>query len=410
MFTILYNTLLESSPYVVLGFLIAGIMRYWVPPSVLRHQLGGQSPGALFKSVGIGCVLPLCSCGTIPLGIGLFRSGASVGNMLAFMTSTPILSPVLVALSLKLLGVKLTLTLLVASIAGALIMGGIGNRLFQGVRNERSGRSPERTYTPEKSTGTNGSGTGKSGNRGRAVSTLRWSFFELGADVSVDIAIGLGIASLLMAVLPLEWISRWLGQQDLLTLVYVVLMGIPVYACSIPSIAVVQGLLLLGATPGAAIAYMIAGPATNLGELNAIRRSMGGRPAAYYAGILVLMALLAGTVTDRFIFPDYQYHAFRIQGELVVRQCCVPMIFGEGVDTTLFTRAIPAWFYPFGILLGIIMAFGVYKKLRGFLINPCSTCTWKSYGMDGYCGSKCHVRRKYEFFRSVLRRIPASPG
>ena len=121
--------------------------------------------------------------------------------------------------------------------------------------------------------------------------TLKWSFFELGPDVSVDITIGLSLAALLLTFLPMEWISSWLGHQDIYTLFYVILLGIPVYACSIPSIPVVQGLLLLGATPGAAVAYMIAGPATNLGELNAIRNSMGLKTALYYAFALVVLAL-----------------------------------------------------------------------------------------------------------------------
>jgi uncharacterized membrane protein YraQ (UPF0718 family) len=129
--TILYNTLLESAPYIVLGFLIAGIIRFWVPSNVLQNHLGGRTPSALLKSVGVGCILPLCSCGTIPLGIGLFKSGAAIGNMLAFMTSTPILSPVLITISLKLLGWKLTVTLVLAAIIGSFFTGFVGNRLFK---------------------------------------------------------------------------------------------------------------------------------------------------------------------------------------------------------------------------------------------------------------------------------------
>lgn len=391
MITILFNTLLESAPYVILGFFIAGIIRVWVPNDVLHRHIGGHNTSHLFKSVGIGCVLPLCSCGTIPLGIGMFRSGAAIGNMLAFMTSTPILSPVLIIISLKLLGVKLTVALVVTAVIGSLFTGLVGNRLFKNgggnsCKNETRKFSPVRKSSSEKS-------------NGKIWETLRWSFTELGADVSIDILIGLGIASILLAVLPLEWISSWLGQQDITTLLYVILLGIPVYACSIPSIAVVQGLLLLGATPGAAIAYMIAGPATNLGELNAIRKSMGLRPALFYALALITTALLAGLVTDQFIFPDYQYHAYRVQGELVVQQCCVPLIFGDRIGDPSATYMIPVWHWPFGVMLAAIIIFGTIKKLRYFFINPCKTCNWKTYGEGGTCGSKCHIRRKYEFLR-----------
>jgi len=390
MILVLVNTLLESAPYIVLGFLIAGIIRYQVPRRSLQYHLGGSRKSSLFKSVGIGCLLPMCSCGTIPLGIGMYRNGASTGNMLAFMTSTPVLSPVLVIISLQFLGVKITLVLLAAAISGAMITGYLGNHFF------RNGRSPKReaeiNFQDEKS-------LKEPGNKITRI--LNWSFLKLGADVSVDILIGLTIASLLLTVLPLDWISTWLGQQKLSTLLYVILLGIPVYACSIPSIPVVQGLLLLGVTPGAAIAYLVAGPATNLGELNAIRKSMGLKPALFYMIMLVFMAVSAGLITDQLIFPDYQYHAYRMQGELVVQQCCVPLIFGDSIGGIQAGITAPAWHVPFGLILfGVLMA-GIYKKTKFFFINPCSVCSWKTYSSSNRCGSRCHVRRKYEFFRKI---------
>lgn len=385
----LLNTLLESAPYVVLGFIIAGILKFYVPQNILQKHLGARTSSALVKSVGIGSILPLCSCGTIPLGIGLYRSGAAIGNILAFMTSTPILSPVLVALALSFLGVKLTVTFVLTAIIGAYAIGFVGNRVLKNVYKQWQSDSCEKQY--------NKSTIEKEQPKSKLSQTLKWSFFDLGADVSVDVTIGLGIAALLLTFLPMEWISSWLGQQDIYTLFYVILLGIPVYACSIPSIPVVQGLLLLGATPGAAVAYMIAGPATNLGELNAIRNSMGLKTAVYYTIALVVLALAGGLVTDQLVFPDYQYHAYRVQGELVVQQCCVPLIFGQGVGTTGVSAQIPAWHWPFGIALFGIIIYGVYIKLKHFVVIPCKTCIWKAYGQDGFCGSKCHVRRKYDF-------------
>ena len=391
----LFNTLLESAPYVVLGFIIAGIMRFWVPQNVLQKHLGGKSSGSLIKSVGVGSILPLCSCGTIPLGVGLFKSGAAVGNMLAFMTSTPVLSPVLVALSLSLLGVKLTVTLVIAAILGAYLIGFTGNRLFKDTKDSSQRINCKNNYEQGNES--------KKQPKSKLTQTLKWSFFELGSDVSVDITIGLSIAALLLTFLPVEWISTWLGQQDVYTLFYVILLGIPVYACSIPSVAVVQGLLLLGATPGAAIAYMIAGSATNLGELNAIRNSMGIKPAFFYALSLVVLALTAGLITDQLVFPDYQYHAFRVRGELVVQQCCVPLIFGEGIGTLGAGPQIPVWHWPFGIILFVIIIYGIYVKTRHLFVNPCKTCTWRAYGKDGFCGSKCHVRQKYDYIGALHR-------
>ena len=395
MFKILLNTLLESAPFVILGFLIAGAVKSWVPHATLKKHLAGHGLPPLFKSVGVGCVLPLCSCGTIPLGLGLYRCGAAVGSVLAFMTSAPVLSPVLVLLSLRLLGNRLTLVLLGAAVLGSFIIGLLGNRIF-GVEHNDHNADLKMCGDCDCSD--------SSFSFAKIRKMLRWSFFDLGAEVSVDIVIGLLLASLLLSVLPLEWISSWLGHQKLSTLLYVIILGLPVYACSLPSIPVVQGLLLLGATPGAGVAYLIAGPATNLGELNAIRHAMGWKKAVYYALMLLLVALAAGFFTDYFVFPDYQYHAYRQQGELVVSQCCVPLMFGDAMgDQIVGNVSSPLWHWPFGILLTLIIVYGVVVKVKYFFINPCLGCTRIEY-MNGSCGGKCHVRRKYDFLKRIARR------
>jgi len=390
------TTMLEASPYIVLGLFIAGLIRVWVPNDYLRKHLSGGGQKTLLKSVGIGACLPLCSCGTIPLGLGLHRSGAGKGNILAFMTSAPILSPVLLMLAYRLLGWKLAATILLSSLAGSYLIGLVGKRVLPDLRNRHK-------------CGFDGCGFAARERRpislaGRCIETLRWSFLDLGADVGVDIAIGLGLAAVIMTILPMEWISSWLGKQQLMTLVYVIALGIPVYACSIPSIPIVQGLLLLGATPGAAVAYLIAGPATNLGELNAIRKEMGWRSSLFYAIALILVALAAGMIADQLVFSDYSYYAYRDEGELIVEQCCVPLIFGETVGVSSAEAYIPPWHLPFAVILASTIFYGLLKKLKYFFINPCKECTWSGYGSDGTCGSKCHVRRKYEFLRRILRK------
>ncbi|MDD2601314.1 MAG: permease [Kiritimatiellae bacterium] len=396
MLKILFNTLLESAPYIVLGFLIAGAVKVWVPQLTLKRHLAGSGLGPLLKSVGVGCLLPICSCGSIPLGMGLYRCGAATGNVLAFMTAAPVLSPVLILLSLRLLGEKITLTLLAAALVTSFVIGLLGNRFF-GVGSKADLDNANLACLDCQCQDATGFWS-------QLKECVRWALFDLGAEVSIDIVLGLGLASLLLAFLPLEWISTWLGQQQLSTLLYVIILGVPVYACSIPSIPVVQGLLLMGATPGAAVAYLIAGPATNLGELNAIRRGIGWKTAVYYALMLMIMALAAGVVTDQLVFPDYQYHAYRQQGDLVIKQCCVPLLFGDTTGSQIVGNITsPVWHWPFGGVLLLVIGYGVCKKLKYFFINPCLACTRIEF-MEGRCGGKCHVRRKYEMLHWVLKK------
>ncbi|AQT68031.1 putative permease [Anaerohalosphaera lusitana] len=390
MLTVLIKTLLEAAPYIVLGFLVAGIIRELVPRDVLSKHLGAKGLRPLLKSVGIGSLLPLCSCGTIPLGIGLYRCGAAVGSILAFITSSPVLSPLVVILSMKLLGFKMAGMLLGFSLLTSFFVGLGGNAIFKGGDRESAGRV--KSYEPIR----------RNESGGAIMRILRWSFRDFGGEASIDILIGLAVASAIISILPSEWISTWLGKQQLSTLIYVIIIGIPVYACSVPSVPIVQGLLLMGATPGAAIAYMLAGPATNLGELNAIRRHMGKWTAGYYSAGLIVFSLFAGLVTDKLIFPDYQYAARLLDnGELVVSQCCVPLIFGTETLGKMRLESVPLWHWPFGVLLAVILVLGAIKRVGEFVTDPCGNCVWREYGENTSCGGRCHVRRKHEWLRKL---------
>lgn len=395
-FLMLIKMFLAAAPYVIAGFLMAGALHQWVPQEILKNHLGRSGGFPLLKAVGIGSLLPICSCGTIPLGIGLYRCGAAVGTILTFMTSSPVLSPVVVLIAFKLLGFKLALTLIAAALAGSYLIGLVGNLFLKDQREQTA--MGEIQFEPEKPR--------KSGNS--IIEWLRWSFLDLGAHVSVELVIGLGLASLVMAFLPMEFIAQWLGPDSLLSLVLILFLSLPVYTCSVPSVPVVQSLLLLGLSPGAAVVYLMAGPATNMGELNAIRASMGMRTAVYYAAALVVVALTAGLVTNQLVYPDYNYLAGEVNGQLVVQQCCVPVLYNQtsiyGIDFASVT-----WLeWGTGFILLCTMVVGLTHEIREFISNPCRTCIWREYQHKQKCAAKCHVRRKHDWFRRVLRCFAVS--
>ncbi|MEM1063216.1 MAG: permease, partial [Planctomycetota bacterium] len=183
----------------------------------------------------------------------------------------------------------------------------------------------------------------------------------------VDLVIGLSVAALVLAFLPIELTEAYLGTRSLWTLLVVIVIAIPVYTCSVPTIPIVWAMLMRGAMPGAMLAYMIAGPATNLGELNAIWRSMGLGTAAFYAAGLLTVALAGGLIADHVVFATYEYEATMISAdELEVKSCCVPMIFGNRVERNSLGRIaanVPAWHYPFIVILLVTIGAGLYRRV-----------------------------------------------
>ena len=82
-----WQVLLDLAPWLLLGALVAGVLHALLPPDFLNSHLSGGS--GIFKAVGLGVPLPLCSCAVIPVGLGLKQGGASDGATVAFLISTP---------------------------------------------------------------------------------------------------------------------------------------------------------------------------------------------------------------------------------------------------------------------------------------------------------------------------------
>ncbi len=361
-FNSLFMALAMSAPYLVLGYIAAALIKEYVSRESLARHLGDKGIRPILNAVGIGALLPICSCGVIPLGVGVHRAGAARGTALAFMTSSPAISPVSVIMVAMMLGPMYLATYVIAALCGSFLIGCIGNRILRDqtrpVKNfdtivERVQEEDEHHVV----------GIKKRTRFGRA---MHWAFWELGAEISVDLTIGLSLAALVLAFLPIELTEAYLGTREIWPLLLVILISIPVYTCSVPTIPIVWALFMRGAMPGAMLAYMIAGPATNLGELNAIRRNMGLRTATFYATGLILVALLGGLIANHFVFVTYEYKAQMIaENELKVQECCVPMIFGDRVERNNLGRivaSVPGWHYPFIAALLVTISVGLYQR------------------------------------------------
>ena len=283
----------ESAPFVIVGLVLAGLIREFVPASVLKNRLGGSGILPVLRAVGLGALLPICSCSTIPLGLGMARSGAGTGTVLSFMTSAPALSPVTIVLGLSLLGLSLLGPSVLGAYSFAVLLGScclglLGNKVLQ------TWTALGQENTPKSSCGCGGNHALNSNGR-RLVAALRWGLFDLGSEVSLSLFVGLLVATGLLVFVPDEWVLRLAGQPGPLAILAVILLSVPAYTCSVPALLIAASLLAKGADPGLAIAFLIAGPAKNLGELNSIRTGLGLRTAGFYFFAVVLLAIASAS-------------------------------------------------------------------------------------------------------------------
>lgn len=120
----------EMSPYLLLGFLIAGILHVYFPKRQIYKYLGKNNISSVFNAALLGVPLPLCSCGVIPTGVSLHKQGASKGSTVSFLISTPQTGVDSIMITYSLLGLPFALMRpVIALVTG--VIGGVLTNLLQ---------------------------------------------------------------------------------------------------------------------------------------------------------------------------------------------------------------------------------------------------------------------------------------
>ncbi|MCC0635356.1 MULTISPECIES: efflux transporter SaoE [unclassified Clostridioides] len=281
-------TLNGASGWLMISFILAGVLHNVLTPKRFQKQLGNKKFSSLIKSTISGMFLPICSCGVIPLGISMYYSGAYLGPVLAFMTSTPIINPIAVVLCLGLLGPKITIIYLISGFLVPFLVGVLGNtfgkeELF--LQND----SDEEVIELEEE---------KRSFIENMVDGLKWSFGELALTISKYVIMGMLFAGFITTIFPNSIIQKYLGNPGLLSLGSISILACVMYVCAVGHIPFIAALVASGASPGIAITFLIAGAATNLPELISMCKLIGKRTVVIYSVTLTLCSIIIGYITN----------------------------------------------------------------------------------------------------------------
>ena len=290
-----WSITLESAPWVVFSLLIGGLIHEYLPASRLLGTLSRKGARAMLGAVAFGALLPICSCGVIPLAVSLYRSGVRIGPVMAFAAATPMINPAAVILSLALLGPELTL---------AYVLLGLSLPFAIGMAVDRWGADGARVV-PAAPAGQSLAQTGATPSS-RLLRAVRWGMTELGPSIAFYLAGGVLAAAAIMASLPPGWVDTYLGHGGILGLLIVGAFGAVIYVCAVAHIPVVATLLASGAAPGAAIVFLVTGTATNLPELVALYHAIGRRTVFVYVIGLVLGSVAAGLLVNAMLLPGFE--------------------------------------------------------------------------------------------------------
>ena len=277
----------------VLIFLISYIQSYF-PPERTKRILGkyrglrGNTIGAL-----LGTVTPFCSCSSIPIFVGLTRSGLPMGIAFSFLISSPFVDLAALILLTGVFGIELAVIYVVMGVLLAIIGGTLIDRLHMEdqimdfVKPAVSDEVPVsscccscRKRDPETHR------ERASYSMGQVRDTLR--------KVWVYILIGVSIGALIHNWIPEEFVIRLLGSGNPFGVILATIAGVPMYADIFGTIPIAEALLAKGAQLGVVLSFMMGVTTLSLPSMIMLRKAVKPKLLGIFIAICTIGIIIVG--------------------------------------------------------------------------------------------------------------------
>lgn len=328
-----WMVLVESGPYLLVGFALAGLLGELVPAAWVARRLGGDDVKSVATASIIGVPVPLCSCSVIPTATQLRRSGASRGATTSFLISTPETGVDSIGATWALMDPLMTVVRPIAAFVTAFAAGISVNLFGRGGGTpplDRPDAEPEESCcahdpAPEPTplepagccpTAAPAAPAGDGHDHGHDHDTgatdadaplwrrsLRYAFGTLLDDLAPWFVIGFAISGVIVVAIPDSFFAGALftGWSAMLAMLVA---GVPLYVCATASTPIAAAMMTKGLEPGAALVFLLAGPATNVATILVVRDLLGKRALALYLVTIALASLLLGSIVNR-LYPAF---------------------------------------------------------------------------------------------------------
>lgn len=330
--TVFKGYLIEVLPFLIIGFLLSGLIHEFVPAQLVERHLGGKGITPILYSTLAGTILPICCIGSLPIAVSLHQKGARLGPVLAFLVATPATSITAIMVCYGLLGLKFTVFIFFAVILMGLLIGIIGNiikftlpknlanpiycqekkfakdpicgmnvDMNKGLKIKSKGKyyyfcSPycQATFEKEPEKYINTKKYIK-GIKERLGSVFRYAFWDMAREIGLEIFLGLVLAAVVSTITPVgEFVGNHFGGSwgYLFSLIF----GLMMYICSTASVPLVHAFISQGMNVGAGMVLLLVGPVTSWGTILVLRKTFGSKILTIYLAIISVLALTFGYI------------------------------------------------------------------------------------------------------------------
>ncbi|MEN8135195.1 MAG: SO_0444 family Cu/Zn efflux transporter [Thermodesulfobacteriota bacterium] len=295
-----WDLLLDASVYIIFGIVIAGLLKTFLSTEYVARHLGRGRFKPVLKAALFGIPIPLCSCGVMPAAASLKKQGASNGATIAFLISTPESGVDSISVTYALLDPIMTIARPVAAFVSA-VAAGVTESLFSPVNKPAAPTTLEACQIDNCCSGEACSPDEHASHHGvhiRLWASLKYAFVELWGDLATWFAFGLVLSGIITVWIPQEVIAGYLGG-GLGSMLMMLAAGIPIYICASASTPIAAALILKGVSPGAALVFLLVGPATNMASLSVLTGMLGKRATLRYLLVLAVCSVSFGLLLDK---------------------------------------------------------------------------------------------------------------
>ena len=324
------NLINSMAPFLLLGFLLAGIMHAFIPGTLYQRHFGKPTFKSVCYATLLAIPIPLCSCGVIPTAMSLRREGASKGSVISFLIATPQTGVDSILATYSMMGLPFTIVRPIAALVTALFGGQLANVFeHKGVLNDEGPKHVSAVQDDSEQS--------KSFFEKIKIA-LRYAYIDMMEDIGKWLAVGLVVAGLITVYVPDSFFQQFAGNS-FLSIIMVLLFAIPMYLCATGSIPIAIALMLKGLTPGAALVLLMAGPAVNVASMLVIQRVMGTRTLLIYISSIVGGSILFALGVD-YLFPQGYFTASLVAKHACCTEASVFQWICTGILTLLLINAM----------------------------------------------------------------------
>jgi len=274
----IWSTTLDLSLWLLLGMLIAGILHVFVPDTFVKRHLGHKKGiWTVLKAVIFGVPMPLCSCGVIPAALGIKKQGAGDGAAIGFLISTPQTGVDSIMVSASMLGWPFA----IFKLASAFVIGIIGGGWSYLLSSTNSDKIVEDDHLVVKE------------KRGMK-DIFTFAIDDLLKMIWKWMVAGIFISSAITTWIPHDFFQNYLLDNIFIAMFVVLIISLPMYVCATASVPIAAALVATGMPPGAALVFLIAGPASNIATIGTVYRVFGIKKLMVYLTSIIIGSMIGG--------------------------------------------------------------------------------------------------------------------